>query len=451
MNEQPEHQSSLASYKFGKQDSLLMPKSNSFRYPKQKKTEEEEKEQVWGTPSNKKKGSSFEITGTTAGSRRSSFSKKSNSRGKSGICCDDSSDNFGNAAASVSKYDMKETFVSRFRDDFDRLKFYEDTAIKIYNEISLSKITHPKDSEQFSAVFKNNTPHSQTLFLDLDDTLSCVSLYKLGNENFQEVIINEQDGKTMKMYLYVRPGLQNFLDRVSEKFELVLFNNGSQTFTQSVYQQILQSFTNTTNGDYFSYILSKDQCSINDGGQEIKNLEFFCGSESNRDIKRSIIVDNNIYSFQKHLTNGLQIPKYEGQQEDNWLELLGDYLIESFCNQILNQSIDSPSHKSIDFRKVISQDFCFDRIIENTRTSYIRQQMTKKISVQKFEEEEDDQLKEGGQEEAKWTGKSQSKDSEGSPISLSSRSKNINELINKPISKMSEKTYRDCYLSFVKD
>jgi hypothetical protein len=112
-----------------------------------------------GTPNNKKM-SSFEMTALTSpGSRKSSFSKKSNSRCGSRICCDDSSDNFANAAASVGGYDIKETFASKFKDDFDRLKYFEDTAIKIYNEISLSKITHPKDSHLFGEAFKNTTSH----------------------------------------------------------------------------------------------------------------------------------------------------------------------------------------------------------------------------------------------------------------------------------------------------
>lgn len=43
---------------------------------------------------------------------------------------------------------------------------------------------------------------------------------------------------------------------------------------------------------------------------------------------------------------------------------------------------------------------------------------------------------------------SRSKNSGGSPAL---RINKKDELINKPISKMSDKTYRECYLSFVKD
>jgi TFIIF-interacting CTD phosphatase-like protein len=36
------------------------------------------------------------------------------------------------------------------------------------------------------------------------------------------------------MYLYVRPGLLDFLEEVSQHFELILFNNGSRAYTDAV-------------------------------------------------------------------------------------------------------------------------------------------------------------------------------------------------------------------------
>ena len=143
---------------FAKQETLLIPIKNSAR---QRKVSDQEDFKGYGGTPNNKKTSSFELTGkTTPGSRKSSFSKKSNSRMGSRICCDDSSDNFALAAASVGEYEIKETFVTKFKDDFDRLKYYEDTAIKIYNEISLSKTTHPSDALLFQDIYKNTTSHN---------------------------------------------------------------------------------------------------------------------------------------------------------------------------------------------------------------------------------------------------------------------------------------------------
>jgi hypothetical protein len=43
---------------------------------------------------------------------------------------------------------------------------------------------------------------------------------------------------------------------------------------------------------YFDHVLSREQCSSNEKGHEIKNLNFMVGPEANRDIKDCIIVDN---------------------------------------------------------------------------------------------------------------------------------------------------------------
>lgn len=43
-----------------------------------------------------------------------------------------------------------------------------------------------------------------------------------------------------------------------------------------------------------------------------------------------------------------------------------------------------------DLRKIISKDFAFSKIVENTRTSKIRQMMTQKISIASFDNDEEE-------------------------------------------------------------
>lgn len=123
------------------------------------------------------------------------------------------------------------------------------------------------------------------------------------------------------MFVYLRPGIYQFLDALSEHFEIVLFNNGSLEYTENIVKIILD-YSPSGKRDYFSYVLSKNMCSVNDSGHEIKNIDHFCNFDSNRETSDCLIVDNNIYSFQKHLTNGLLIDKFEGNDKDDWLEIL---------------------------------------------------------------------------------------------------------------------------------
>ena len=45
--------------------------------------------------------------------------------------------------------DNKRTFVTEFKEDFDRLKYFEDTAVKIFNHLSLTKFTYPEGHETY--------------------------------------------------------------------------------------------------------------------------------------------------------------------------------------------------------------------------------------------------------------------------------------------------------------
>lgn len=129
----------------------------------------------------------------------------------------------------------------------------------------------------------------------------------------------------------MRPGLKDFLNETSKHFELILFNNGSQLYTDAVVEKLMQTLVVTHSKHYFSHILCREQCSTNDKGHEIKNLEFFTGDESNRDMKDCIIVDNSIFCYQKNISNGLFVPNYNFMDKnDDWLKLLSKYLIERF-------------------------------------------------------------------------------------------------------------------------
>lgn len=74
---------------------------------------------------------------------------------------------------------------------------------------------------------------------------------------------------------------------------------------------------------FFDHILCREQCSTNDKGHEVKDLDFFTGPGSNRDLKDCIIVDNSVLCFQNQLTNGLLVPNYNFMDSnDEWLKYL---------------------------------------------------------------------------------------------------------------------------------
>ena len=71
-----------------------------------------------------------------------------------------------------------ESYIGKIRDDFDMYKMYEDSALKILNEMPLSRVRHPENADSFAKTFKKTSSHKRTIFLDLDDTITPTSSAK---------------------------------------------------------------------------------------------------------------------------------------------------------------------------------------------------------------------------------------------------------------------------------
>ena len=50
-----------------------------------------------------------------------------------------------------------ESYIEKIRDDFDMYKMYEDTALKILNEMPLSRVRHPENSDSFAKSYKKTS------------------------------------------------------------------------------------------------------------------------------------------------------------------------------------------------------------------------------------------------------------------------------------------------------
>ena len=102
-----------------------------------------------------------------------------------------------------------ESYIGKIRDDFDMYKMYEDSALKILNEMPLSRVRHPENADSFAKTFKKTSSHKRTIFLDLDDTITYVSLFKTDSQEQKLIQIVESEGTSMK----VRISKPNFCDR----------------------------------------------------------------------------------------------------------------------------------------------------------------------------------------------------------------------------------------------
>ncbi|GJQ13790.1 hypothetical protein GpartN1_g5581.t1 [Galdieria partita] len=176
---------------------------------------------------------------------------------------------------------------------FDSEKIFEDieglldkVSVQVnYKVISSLRRKFLPEPTQFTS---DGLPR-RTLVLDLDETL-IYSQWKAS-----------EGWKTL-----VRPGVETFLEQMSSLYEIVLFTSSVPEYVDPIVRQI-------DRGGYISHVLYRD-CTKREYGYSIKDL-----SRLNRDLKRTIIVDNEPQCFKYQPLNGIAIPSWKGNEDDRYL------------------------------------------------------------------------------------------------------------------------------------
>ena len=151
----------------------------------------------------------------------------------------------------------------------------------------------------------------KTLVLDLDETLVHSTFDKWIDPDITLTVNFE--GKDNNIYVKIRPGAINFLQRIYKYYEVVIF-----TASVANYADPLVDIIDVDKYSFFK--LFREHCTYN--GNYIKDL-----SKIGRDLKDWIIVDNlsKCYSFQPE--NGLPISSWNDNQNDMELDKLYRLLI----------------------------------------------------------------------------------------------------------------------------
>lgn len=203
-------------------------------------------------------------------------------------------------------------------DDIDTLNYYKkNNIIENNNDFQLK-------NTKFSSIANNNSPnpyylppikkgYKYTLVLDLDETLvycrkdsNNIRLFN-GMNNYSQII-----SKTLIM----RPGLLEFLHKMKQIYELVLFSFGTSDYVNYIVNIIEKK------EKFFEYILFRQHATFIDNIY-IKNLSLL-----GRDLKNIIIVDDLPQVFKLHKDNGIVIKPFFGDVvgERNTLKILGNIL-----------------------------------------------------------------------------------------------------------------------------
>lgn len=168
------------------------------------------------------------------------------------------------------------------------------------------------------------------LVVDLDETLVHSSFKYLGEADF--VIPVEIDGVVHDVFVIKRPGVDEFLKRVSSMFEVVVFTASVAKYGNPLLDHLDKS-------GLVHHRLFRESCS-NYEGNYVKNLSIL-----GRPLSDIIIVDNSPASYVLQPANAIPVSSWFSDMHDNellemlpFLEDLSKPVIPDVC-QILDTAV----------------------------------------------------------------------------------------------------------------
>jgi len=189
-------------------------------------------------------------------------------------------------------------------DEFDPWLF-------IKNLPPLSAVQRENRARRFLPKRLKQAPET-CLALDLDETLVHCSVQPIRQPDLTFTVAF--NGVDYEVYVRMRPYLKEFLNLVSQWFEIVVF-----TASQKVYADKLLSMLDPSN-KYIAHRMFRDSCLCVDGNY-LKDL-----SVLGRDIRKVAIIDNSVQAFGYHLNNGIPIESWFDDDEDQELMKLIPFL-----------------------------------------------------------------------------------------------------------------------------
>ena len=205
---------------------------------------------------------------------------------------------------------------------------YDNYVTRTLSQISYLKkinyeyiLNNPLIYENFpkEEISKIKNSKKKILLLDLDETLIHADFNnEFINNNinkYDKIISFEDENEIIKVGIFIRNGLKEFLKELSNYFIIGIFTASCKNYADEIL-----NFLDPKN-IYFKFRLYRENC-IQVNNINIKDLRIF----KDIDLKNIILVDNSIYSFSNQLNNGILINSFYYDKNDVDLFNVMNYL-----------------------------------------------------------------------------------------------------------------------------
>ncbi|KAA8515044.1 hypothetical protein F0562_018169 [Nyssa sinensis] len=194
----------------------------------------------------------------------------------------------------------------------------------------LKKVPGQDNQARGSLFFANRLPPSmspekKTIFLDLDETL-IHSKSEPPPEKYDFIVRPVIDGEKVNFYVLKRPFVDELLEALSRKFEIVVFTAGIEEYASLVLDRLDRKAL-------ISHRLYRDSCK-EVGGKFVKDL-----SDLGRDLKSVVIVDDNPNCYTLQPENAIPIRPFTNDLSDGELRRLAEFFQGSDCFEDMRDAV----------------------------------------------------------------------------------------------------------------